>query len=36
MKYELEKESFRRQLKEFAATLGAFIATNDEWTIRGS
>ncbi|MBO4705432.1 MAG: EcoRV family type II restriction endonuclease, partial [Spirochaetaceae bacterium] len=35
MRYEAEKATFKRQLKEFAATLGAFIATNDEWTIRG-
>lgn len=35
MKYEAEKATFSRQLKEFAASLGAYIATNDEWTIRG-
>ncbi len=35
MGYEAEKATFSRQLKEFAATLGSVIATNDEWTIRG-
>lgn len=35
MRYEAEKATFSRQLKGFAATLGTFIATNDEWTIRG-
>ncbi|MCD7750111.1 MAG: EcoRV family type II restriction endonuclease, partial [Oscillospiraceae bacterium] len=35
MKCEAEKIDFSRCLKEFAATLGDFIATNDEWTIRG-
>lgn len=35
MKNEAEKALFARQLKEFAATLGSFIAKGDEWTIRG-
>ena len=35
MRCEAEKAMFSQQLKEFAATLGAYIATNDEWTIRG-
>lgn len=35
MKNDAEKAVFSRQLKEFAATLGNFIAINDEWTIRG-
>ena len=35
MKNEAAKAVFARQLKEFAQTLGAFIAKGDEWTIRG-
>lgn len=35
MKNEAEKALFAKQLKEFAATLGDFIAKDDEWTIRG-
>lgn len=35
MKNEAAKGVFARQLKEFAATLGPFIAQGDEWTIRG-
>lgn len=35
MKYETEKALFAKELKEFAATLGDFIAKGDEWTIRG-
>lgn len=35
MKNEVEKALFAKQLKEFAATLGSFIAKGDEWTIRG-
>ncbi len=35
MKNESEKEKFKGQLKDFAATLGQYIAQNDEWTIRG-
>lgn len=35
MKNEAEKNLFSRQLKEFATTLGDFIAKDDEWTIRG-
>lgn len=35
MKYETEKTLFTKELKDFAATLGDFIANGDEWTIRG-
>lgn len=35
MKNDAKKSMFSRQLKEFASTLGDFIAANDEWTIRG-
>lgn len=35
MKNEQEKALFKRQLKDFAATLGQYIAQNDEWTVRG-
>lgn len=35
MKFEAEKAIFAKELKEFAATLGEFIAKGDEWTIRG-
>lgn len=35
MKNETEKALFAKQLKEFAATLGDFIAKDDEWTVRG-
>ena len=35
MKNEAEKALFSTQLKEFATTLREFIATGDEWTIRG-
>lgn len=35
MKNQNEKELFAKNLKSFASTLGKFIATNDEWTIRG-
>lgn len=35
MKNEQEKAIFARQLKDFAKTLGQYIAQNDEWTIRG-
>lgn len=35
MKNEKRKTVFARQLKEFAATLCNYIATDDEWTIRG-
>lgn len=35
MKNEAEKIFFEKQLKDFAATLTDFIATDDEWTIRG-
>lgn len=35
MKNEAEKALFATQLKEFATTLRGFIATGDEWTIRG-
>lgn len=35
MKNETEKDWFGKQLKEFAVTLGDFIAKDDEWTVRG-
>lgn len=35
MKNETEKALFASQLKDFAATLREFIATGDEWAIRG-
>ncbi|WP_316608278.1 EcoRV family type II restriction endonuclease [uncultured Ruminococcus sp.] len=35
MKNEAEKAVFGAQLKDFASTLRNFIATGDEWTIRG-
>lgn len=35
MKNKEEKRLFSRQLKEFATTLGDFIAKDDEWTVRG-
>lgn len=35
MKNEAEKALFSTQLKKFATTLREFIATGDEWTIRG-
>ena len=35
MKNEVEKALFATQLKDFATTLRGFIATGDEWTIRG-
>ncbi len=35
MKNEVEKALFASQLKDFATTLGSFIAKDDEWTIRG-
>ena len=35
MKNKAEKALFTKQLKEFAATLGNYIAKGDEWTIRG-
>lgn len=35
MKNQNEKELFAKNLKSFASTLGKFIATNEEWTIRG-
>ncbi len=35
MKNDDAKATFSQQLKEFATTLGKFIATGDEWTIRG-
>ena len=35
MKNETEKALFAKQLKEFAATLGNFIAKGNEWTIKG-
>lgn len=35
MKNEAEKAVFSAQLKNFATTLRDFIATGDEWTIRG-
>lgn len=35
MKNETEKSEFSRQLKNFAATLGNFVASDGEWTIRG-
>ena len=35
MNHEIEKAIFAKELKEFAATLGEFIAKGDEWTIRG-
>ena len=35
MKYEAEKAEFAKQLKIFAATLDRYVATEDEWTIRG-
>ena len=35
MKNETEKALFSTQLKDFATTLGDFIAKGDEWTIRG-
>lgn len=35
MKNEAEKALFATQLKGFATTLRGFIATGDEWTIRG-
>lgn len=35
MKNEHEKAIFKRRLKDFAATLGQYIAQNGEWTIRG-
>lgn len=33
MKNETAKDIFARQLKEFASTLGTFIAKGDEWKI---
>lgn len=35
MKKEQEKMLFKKQLKDFAAGLGQYIALNGEWTIRG-
>lgn len=35
MKNEAEKAVFGAQLKDFASTLRNYIATGDEWTIRG-
>lgn len=35
MKNKTEKEWFLRHLKAFASTLGAIIAADDEWTLRG-
>lgn len=35
MKHDAEKALFAKQLKEFAATLGDFIAKDNEWTVRG-
>lgn len=35
MKNEQEKSVFARELKNFAASLAAQIAVNDEWTVRG-
>lgn len=35
MKNEVEKIEFTKQLKRFAATLGEFIASENEWTVRG-
>lgn len=35
MKNEAEKDLFATQLKDLATTLKGFIATGDEWTIRG-
>lgn len=35
MKNEQEKQIFTEELKNFAASLAAHIALNDEWTIRG-
>lgn len=35
MNKEIEKETFLKALKDFAADLGTFISVNDEWTIRG-
>lgn len=35
MEKETAKKIFAQQLKEFALTLGTFISSGDEWTIRG-
>ena len=35
MNNENEKAIFSKHLKEFASTLGNFIAKGDEWTVRG-
>ena len=35
MDYKVEKENFRNALKDFANSLGQYIAQNDEWTIKG-
>ncbi len=35
MKNEAAKAIFAQQLKEFAKTLGSFIAKGDKWTIKG-
>lgn len=35
MEYKIEKENFRNALKDFAESLGRYIAQNDEWTIKG-
>ena len=35
MSYTAEKETFAKDLKEFANSLGAHIAKDGEWTIRG-
>lgn len=35
MSYESEKAKFAKQLKEFASSLGDYIANENEWTIRG-
>ncbi len=35
MDNKAEKDTFSRQLKGFASTLGTFIAKDNEWTIRG-
>ena len=35
MRNDSQKETFAIQLKEFASTLGQYIAKGDEWTVRG-
>lgn len=35
MRNDQEKEVFKKHLKDFASSLGQYIAQDDEWTIRG-